>query len=51
MAQLDRVLELGSKGHEFEIQRRHYVVSLSNTLSPLLSTGSTWEDRKASHHD
>ena len=40
-----RVLETGSKGHEFEtLPRRHYFVSLRKTLYPLLSTGSTQEE-------
>ena len=34
-----------------EAHWRHCVVSLSNTLHPLLSTGSTQEDRKISRHD
>ena len=33
------------------IHRRHYVVSLSKTVYPLLSTGSTQEDREMSKHD
>ena len=34
-----RVLDLGSKSHEFETHQGHCVVSLSKTLYPLLSTG------------
>ena len=42
-----RVVDLGeSKGCELETHGRHCVVSLSKTLYPLLSTGSTQEDRK-----
>ena len=33
------------------IRRRHCVVSLSKTLYPLFSTGSTQEDREMSKHD
>ena len=40
---IDRVLmvDLGSKGPEFETHWRHCVVFLGKTLYPLLSTGST----------
>ena len=31
--------------------RNHSVVSLRNTLYPMLSTGSILEDRKSSQHD
>ena len=48
---VDRVVDLGSKCHKFETHQYHCVVSLSKTLYPLLSTGSTQEDRKASQHD
>ena len=34
-----------------EAHQRHCVVSLIKTLHPLLSTGSTQEDRKISRHD
>ena len=45
-----RVLDLGSNGCLFEIHWRRCVVSfqMSNTLYPLLSAGSTQEDRKIS---
>ena len=39
-----RVLESRSRGFGFEPHWRHCVVSLSKTLYPLLSTGSTQED-------
>ena len=39
-----RVLEWRSRGCGFEPHRRHCAVSLSKTLCPLLSTGSTQED-------
>ena len=42
------VIDLESKYHEFETHQRHCAMSLSKTLCPLLSTGSTREDRKAS---
>ena len=38
-----RVLDLILKGHRFESCWRHCIVSLSNTLYPLLCTGSTQE--------
>ena len=38
-----RVLDFRFRGHWFETQQRHRVVSLSNILYPLLSTGSTQE--------
>ena len=43
---LGRALNWGSKGFSFKSHRRwsHCVVSLSETLYPLLSTGSTQED-------
>ena len=43
-----RALDLRSKGHWFETRRRHFVVSLSKTLYPLLSTGLIQKDRKSS---
>ena len=43
------MVDLGSKGREFESHWRHCVVSL--TLYPLLSAGLTQEDRKLSRHD
>ena len=46
-----RVLDLGKKVHLFETHHSHRVVSLSKTLYPLLSTGSTQEDRKSSRYD
>ena len=46
-----RVLDLGSKDCLFKTHWRHYVVSLSKTLYPLLSTGSCQEDRKTSQYD
>ena len=39
-----RVLDWGLKGFEFENYWSHYVLSLSKTLYPLLSTGSTQDD-------
>ena len=45
------VLDLGLKVRKLKTQRRQCVVSLSKTLYPLLSTGLTWEDRKASRYD
>ena len=42
-----RALDCGSKGCKFETHQSHYVVILSKTLNPLLSTGSTQEDRKS----
>ena len=38
-----RVLDLRLRIHWFEIHSRHCVVSLSKTIYPLLSTGSTQE--------
>ena len=46
-----RVFYLRLKGREFETQRRRCVVSLSKTLKPLLSTGSTQKNRKSSRYD
>ena len=43
-----RVLDFGSKVHLFETHESHCVVFLRKTLYPLLSTGSTQEDRKSS---
>ena len=43
-----RVLDSVLNGLEFETHQRHCVVSLSKTQYPLLSTGSTQEDRKLS---
>ena len=40
-----KVLELILKCCMFETHRRHCIVSLCKTLYPLLSTGSTQEDR------
>ena len=40
----DGVLDLKSRGCAFEPHRRHFIVSLSKTLYPLLCTGSTQED-------
>ena len=45
-----RMLDLRLKGHWFETHPRHCVVSLSKTLYPIGSTGSTQEDRKLSRH-
>ena len=39
------MLDLGSKDRHFETRRRHCVESLRKTHYPLLSTGSTREDR------
>ena len=47
----DRVLSLQSKGHWFKTHQRHYIVSLSKTLYPLLNTRSTEEARKLFCHD
>ena len=44
-----RVLDLRPQGCGFEPYRRHCIVSFSNSLYPLLSTGSTQED--PSRHD
>ena len=44
-----RVPESRSRGCGFEAHRRHCILSLSKTLYPLLSTGSTQED--LSRHD
>ena len=44
-----RVLDSRSKGCGFKPHLRHCVVSLTKTLYPLLSTGSTKED--PSRHD
>ena len=38
------VLDARPRGHRFEPQRRHGVVSLSKTDLSLLGTGSTQED-------
>ena len=46
-----RVSDLGSKGFEFETLWGYCIVSMSKTLYPLLSIGSTQEDRKSSRHD
>ena len=43
---VDRVLDLGSKGHKFENYLRNCVMSFSKTCYPLRSSGSTQEDRK-----
>ena len=45
-----RSLDLGLKGLKFKTQfrRSHFVVYLSKTLYPLLSTVSTQDDRKLS---
>ena len=43
-------VERWSKGREFETHQRYCVVSLSKTLYPLLSTGSTQEDKTASQY-
>ena len=40
----DRVHDPRLRGCGFEPHRRHCIVSLSKTLYPLLSTGSTQED-------
>ena len=42
-----RVLDMGSKGSKFETHRRDCV----KKIYPLLSIGSTQEDRKASNYD
>ena len=42
---------LGVEGSLAQNSLGHCAVSLSNTLYPLLSTGSTQEDRKMSQHD
>ena len=39
-----KVLNLEWKGQEFETHSRHCVVSMSKTLYPLPSTGSSQED-------
>ena len=44
-----RVIDSGSRGYGFEPHRRHCVLSLSKTLYPSLSTGSTQAD--PSRHD
>ena len=46
-----RALDWGLKGCKFETHPSHCVVSLSKTLYPLLSTGSTHEDRKPFLYD
>ena len=43
-----RVLDSESKSCEFETHLGYCVVSLSKAVYPLLSTGSTEEDRKSS---
>ena len=45
------ILDLRLKGLKLETHRRQCVVFLSKTLVPLLSTGSTQENRKSSRHD
>ena len=47
----DRVLDLRSRGQEFETNQRQIVLSLSKTLCPLLGTGSTQEDMILSRYD
>ena len=49
--QSGQVLGLNSKVCGFETYLRHCIVSLSETLYPLLSTGLTKEDRNCSQHD
>ena len=44
-----RELDSRLRGSMFESHRRHCIVTLSKTLYPLLSTGSTLED--PSRHD
>ena len=46
---IGRVLDYGTRGCRLEPHRSHCVESLSKTLNPLLSTGSTQED--PSQHD
>ena len=47
-----RMFDLESKVHEFETHRSHRVVPLGKPLNPLLSTGSTPQDRhETSRHD
>ena len=48
---LSSLLDLRLKGWWLESYQRHSVVFLSKTLNPLLSTGSTKEDRKMSRLD
>ena len=38
-----RVLDLGLRGRWFKVHQKHCVVSLSKTLNPELSTGSSKE--------
>ena len=44
-----RVVDLRSKGRWLETYWRHYVVSLSKTLYPVLRTGLIQEESKSSH--
>ena len=46
-----RVIDSGSKGHEFESHWRHCVMSLSKTFYPPCFTRSSQEARKLSKHD
>ena len=43
-----RVLDLRPEGRWLETNKRHCIASLIKTLYPLVSTGSTQEDRKLS---
>ena len=45
------MFDLALKSRGFETHRGHCVVALTKVPYPLLSTGSTQEDRKASRHD
>ena len=47
----NRAVDLRSNGRWFETYQMHCVVSLAETHHPLLSTGSTQEDRKLYRHD
>ena len=38
---MTQLLDLGLKGHDFETHWMHCVMSLSKTLCPKLSTGTT----------
>ena len=51
VALVGRVLDLGSKGCQFETHLMHCVVCLSKIFYPLLNTGVTQEDWKVSQHD
>ena len=51
LEELSASVNVRSKGHWFKTQQGIYFVSLSKTLYPLLSTGSTQENRKSSQHD